>query len=111
MKRQSSFGFHLSHDGNQYQLSLSPFAPPSDWAGAILFLKMLLVITEAKECQLNGMKFTVETIDSFSYHSLVLEGISGLTKELQLNPNIQLEGIRRPIYINELFLGQIIHVK
>ncbi|MFC3928409.1 DUF4299 family protein [Streptococcus caprae] len=110
VKGQSSFGFRLSFDGKTYQLSISPFATPSDWTGAIFFLKMLLAILEADSCQLRGMSYTVDTIDSFNFNSMVLNGISTIAKTLQENPQIQLDGVHRPIYINQLYFGQIVHV-
>ena len=110
VKGKSTFGFRLSYENSKYQLSISELATPSDWTGALMFLKMLLVILEVNTVQSQGKTFTHDSILDYHFTSVFLKAIGKLVKELQVHSGVQLSGIRRPIFINQNYFGQIINV-
>ena len=78
--------------------------------GAKMFLKMLLVILEVNTVQSQGKTFTHDSILDYHFTSVLLKAIGKLVKELQVHSGVQLLGIRRPIFINQNYFGQIINV-
>lgn len=110
VKGQSSLGFRLSFDGQEYQLSVPDLATASDWTGALLFLKSLMVILDEPFCYSNGDSYDRESILEYNYTSVFVAALSELAGELKVHPRVELMGIRRPIYIDEVYLSQIIHV-
>ncbi|SDW98363.1 DUF4299 family protein [Streptococcus equinus] len=110
VRGKSTFGFRLSYESSEYQLSVSELATPSDWTGALMFLNMLLVILEVNAVQSQGKTFTRDSILDYHFTPVLLKAISKLVKELQVHPGVQLSGIRRPIFINQNYFGQIINV-
>lgn len=110
VKGKSTFGFRLSYENSEYQLSVPELATPSDWTGALMFLKMLLVILEVNTVQSQGKTFTSDSILDYRFTSVFLKAVDKLVKELQVHSGVQLSGIRRPIFINQNYFGQIINV-
>lgn len=110
VKGKSTFGFRLSYESSEYQLSVSELATPSDWTGALMFLNMLLVILEVNTVQSQGKTFTRDSILDYHFTSVLLKAIGKLVKKLQVHSGVQLLGIRRPIFINQNYFGQIINV-
>ena len=98
VKGKSTFGFRLSYESSEYQLSVSELATPSDWTGALMFLNMLLVILEVNTVQSQGKTFTHDNILDYHFTPVLLKAISKLIKELQVHSGVQLSGIRRPIF-------------
>jgi len=110
VKEKSSLGFRLSFDVQVYQVSVPDLATVSDWTGALLFLKTLLVILDVNVCEHDGVEYDKESILDFHFTDIFLSALSELTKEVKVHPIVEVMGVKRPIYINELYLGQIIHV-
>ena len=107
---KSSLGFRLSFDGQVYQVSVPDLATVSDWTGALLFLKSLLILLDVNVCEHDGVEYDKESILDFHFTDTFLSALSELTKEVKVHPIVEVMGVKRPIYINELYLGQIIHV-
>ena len=110
VKGKSSLGFRLAFDGQAYQVSVPDLATASDWTGALMFLKTLLLILDVSVCEHDGMKYDKDSVLDFHFTDIFLSAISELTKEVKVHPIVEIMGVKRPIYINELYLGQIIHV-
>lgn len=111
VKGKSSLGFRLSFDGQVYQVAVPDLATVSDWTGALLLLKTLLIILlDVNTCEHDGMEYDQDSILSFHFIDIFLLALSELTNEVKVHPIVEVMGVRRPIYINELYLGQIIHV-
>ncbi|MBN2942836.1 MAG: DUF4299 family protein [Streptococcus sp.] len=110
VKGKSSLGFRLAFDGQAYQVSVPDLATASDWSGALMFLKTLLLILDVSVCEHNGMEYDKDSILDFHFTDIFLSALSELTKEVKDHPIVEIMGVKRPIYINELYLGQIIHV-
>ena len=107
---KSSLGFRLSFDGQVYQVSVPDLATDSDWTGALLFLKSLLILLDVNVCEHDGVEYDKDSILEFHFTDIFLSALSELTKEVKVHPIVEVMGVKRPIYINELYLGQIIHV-
>ena len=110
VKKESSLGFNLSFDSQVYELSIDDLATVSDWTGALMFIRMLLSLLDVEICQNEGIEYNVDSILEFRYTSIFVAAISELSNLLKSNPLIELMGVRRPIYINELFLSQLLNV-
>ena len=110
VKEKSSLGFRLSFDGQAYQVSVPDLADASDWTGALMFLKTLLVLLDVSVCEHDGVDYDKDSILDFHFTDIFLSALSELTKEVKVHPIVEIMGVKRPIYINELYLGQIIHV-
>ena len=54
--------------------------------------------------------YNKDSILEFHFTDIFLSALSELTKEVKVHPIVEVMGVKRPIYINELYLGQIIHV-
>jgi len=93
VKEKSSLGFRLSFDGQAYQVSVPDLATASDWTGALMFLKTLLLILDVSVCEHNGVDYDKDSILDFHFTDIFLPALSELTKEVKVHP-----------------LGQIIHV-
>ena len=94
----------------EWKVSVPDLATVSDWTGALLFLKTLLVILDVNVCEHDGVEYDKESILDFHFTDIFLSALSELTKEVKVHPIVEVMGVKRPIYINELYLGQIIHV-
>ncbi|QLB53131.1 DUF4299 family protein [Streptococcus sanguinis] len=110
VKGKSSLGFRLSFDSQVYQVSVPDLATASDWTGALMFLKTLLLILDVNVCEHDGVDYDKDSILDFHFTDIFLAALSELTKEVKVHPIVEIMGVKRPIYINELYLGQIIHV-
>ena len=110
VKGKSSLGFRLSFDGQVYQVAVPDLATASDWTGALMFLKTLLILLDVNVCEYDGVAYDKDSILEFHFTDIFLSALSELTKEVKVHPIVEVMGVRRPIYINELYLGQIIHV-
>ena len=110
VKGKSSLGFRLTFDGQAYQVSVPDLATASDWTGALMFLKTLLLILDVSVCEHDGVEYDKDSILDFHFTDIFLSALSELTKEVKVHPIVEMMGVKRPIYINELYLGQIIHV-
>ena len=110
VKEKSSLGFRLSFDGQAYQVSVPDLATASDWTGALMFLKTLLILLDVSVCEHDGVAYDKDSILEFHFTDIFLSALSELTKEVKVHPIVEIMGVKRPIYINELYLGQIIHV-
>lgn len=75
-----------------------------------MFLKTLLLILDVSVCEHDGMEYDKDSILDFHFTDIFLSALSELTKEVKDHPIVEIMGVKRPIYINELYLGQIIHV-
>ncbi|WP_247955421.1 DUF4299 family protein, partial [Streptococcus oralis] len=110
VKEKSSLGFRLSFDRQAYQVSVPDLATASDWTGALMFLKTLLILLDVTVCEHDGVEYNKDSILEFHFTDIFLSALSELTKEVKVHPIVEVMGVKRPIYINELYLGQIIHV-
>ena len=110
VKEKSSLGFRLSFDDQAYQVSVPDLATASDWTGALMFLKTLLLLLDVSVCEHDGVEYDKDSILEFHFTDIFLSALSELTKEVKVHPIVEIMGVKRPIYINELYLGQIIHV-
>lgn len=110
VKGKSSLGFCLAFDGQAYQVSVPDLATASDWTGALMFLKTLLLILDVSVCEHDGVDYDKDSVLDFHFMDIFLSALSELTKEVKVHPIVEIMGVKRPIYINELYLGQIIHV-
>ena len=75
-----------------------------------MFLKTLLVLLDVNVCEHDGVDYDKDSILDFHFTDIFLSALSELTKEVKVHPIVEVMGVKRPIYINELYLGQIIHV-
>ena len=50
VKGKSSLGFRLSFDDQVYQVTIPDLATASDWTGALMFLKTLLLLLDVSVC-------------------------------------------------------------
>jgi len=75
-----------------------------------MFLKTLLILLDVNVCEHDGLEYDKESILDFHFTDIFLSALSELTKEVKVHPIVEVMGVKRPIYINELYLGQIIHV-
>ena len=110
VKGKSSLGFRLAFDGQAYQVSVPDLATASDWTGALMILKTLLVLLDVSVCEHDGVNYDKDSILDFHFTDIFLSALSELTKEVKDHPIVEIMGVKRPIYINELYLGQIVHV-
>ena len=97
---KSSLGFRLSFDGQVYQVSVPDLATVSDWTGALLFLKSLLILLDVNVCEHDGVEYDKESILDFHFTDTFLSALSELTKEVKVHPIVEVIGVKRPIYIN-----------
>ena len=74
-----------------------------------MFIKMLLLILDASECRLGEEDYSIDSITDFESNEILLRNIDELATEVHHNPIVVVQGVRRPIYFNELFLGQLVH--
>ena len=102
VKEKSSLGFRLSFDDQAYQVSVPDLATASDWTGALML--------DVSVCEHDGVDYDKDSILDFHFMDIFLSALSELTKEVKVHPIVEIMGVKRPIYINELYLGQIIHV-
>lgn len=110
VKGKSSLGFRLSHVDEEYQLSVPNLATVTDWTGALMFLKSLLIILDVQECSSEGTSYDIETVLTYRFQQKFLVALSELINEIKINSIVKLMGIRRSIFLDENYIGQIIHV-
>ncbi|MBP2623839.1 DUF4299 family protein [Streptococcus oricebi] len=114
VKGQSAFGFRVSYIQEQgiYQLSVPPMATSSDWAGALMFMKLLVNLTKGEIYADDNEKVSVENITASFYISYILEDLQVLSSLLKSTSDvIKFLGVRRPIYFNQSFLSMILMVE
>ncbi|HEL0641263.1 TPA: DUF4299 family protein [Streptococcus equi subsp. zooepidemicus] len=109
VKSESTFGFDVSKMEDYYNVVIPPLATESDWIGALMFLKMLMVILEVP-CQQGEQIYDVATIEQFHFGPILLRNIQQLVQRLKEVALLPVEGIRRTVYFNMAFLDQILSV-
>ncbi|HEL0020996.1 TPA: DUF4299 family protein [Streptococcus equi subsp. zooepidemicus] len=109
VKDESTFGFDISRIGDCYKVVIPPLATESDWVGALMFLKMLMLILEVS-CQQGEQIYDVETIEKFPFTSILLRNIQQLTQALNQVSLLSAEGIKRTVHFSMTFLDKIFSV-
>ena len=65
--------------------SVPDLATVSDWTGALLFLKSLLILLGVSVCEHDGVEYDKDSILDFHFTDIFLAALSELTKEVKVH--------------------------
>ena len=67
-------------------------ATASDWTGALMFLKTLLILLDVTVCEHDGVEYNKDSILEFHFTDIFLSALSELTKEVKVHPIVEVMG-------------------